>query len=153
MARRCVALVACAACLLAPQGESRGQDYHTILDSSESQTPQGVRGAGGSDVVLACSYTLSGGLPQGMWWKGSLTTRSGVAYKVSPVISGQTVTPVPSAVPAAAPPTRSPAAARMPASTCCRPTPPSTLTWRACPSRRPRLSGWPAAPALPPVLS
>jgi hypothetical protein len=71
--------------------ESRAQDYRTILDSSESQAAQGVRGSTGSDVVLACSYG-SGGSTQGMWWKGSLTTGSGVAYKVSPVIGSQTVT-------------------------------------------------------------
>jgi len=72
--------------------ESRAQVYRPILDSSESQTPQGVRGADGAEVVLACSYTPVGGLPQGMWWKGSLATGSGVAYQVSPVIGSQTVT-------------------------------------------------------------
>jgi hypothetical protein len=34
----------------------------------------------------------AGSATQGMWWKGSLTTGSGVAYKVSPVIGSQTVT-------------------------------------------------------------
>jgi len=85
-------LCAVAAVLMGLGLESRAQDYRTFLDSSESQTPQGVRGSAGSDVVLACSYTPAGGAPQGMWWKGSLTTGSGVAYKVSPVIGSQTVT-------------------------------------------------------------
>jgi hypothetical protein len=73
-------------------GESRGQSYRPILDSSEDQTPQGVRGTAGSDVLLACSYTLSGSLSQGMWWRGSLATGSGVAYKVVPSIGSQVVT-------------------------------------------------------------
>jgi hypothetical protein len=81
-----------AAGVFALAGHSVGQTYSTILDSTESQTPQGVRGADGGDVLLACSYTISGSLPQGMWWKGSLTTGSGVAYKVVPAIGGQTVT-------------------------------------------------------------
>lgn len=42
------------------------QNSRTILDASESQTPQGVRGADGADVLLACGYTISGSLPQGM---------------------------------------------------------------------------------------
>ena len=84
-------LIAGAAVLLPPR-ETAAQSYRTILDASESQTPQGVRGADGTDVLLACSYTISGSLPQGMWWKGSLTTGSGVAYKVVPSINGQTVT-------------------------------------------------------------
>lgn len=77
---------------MAVGGESRGQSYRTILDSSESQTPQGVRGTAGSEVLLACSYTLSGSLTQGMWWQGSLTTGSGVTYKAVPVIGSQVVT-------------------------------------------------------------
>jgi len=81
-----------AALVLLASFESRAQDYRTILDSSEDQTPQGVRGAAGDDVVIAASYTPSGGLPQGMWWKGSLTTGSGVAYQVAPDLPGQTVT-------------------------------------------------------------
>lgn len=78
--------------VVAAGGEACGQSYRTILDSSEDQTPQGVRGTAGSDVLLACSYTLSGGLPQGMWWRGSLATGSGVAYKVTPSIGSQVVT-------------------------------------------------------------
>ena len=53
------------------------QNSRTILNASESQTPQGVRGADGADVLLACNYTISGSLPQGMWWQGSLTTGRG----------------------------------------------------------------------------
>jgi hypothetical protein len=90
--RRIAAPLALVACLAGIRGESHAQTYRTILDSSESQTPQGVRAAAGSEVVLACSYTPSGGLTQGMWWKGSLTTGSGVTYKVTPSIGGQTVT-------------------------------------------------------------
>jgi hypothetical protein len=88
------ALVASIACVLSPAERAVAQTYSTILDSTESQTPQGVRGADGDNVLLACSYTLtgSGNLPQGMWWKGSLTTGSGVAHKVLPAIGGQTVT-------------------------------------------------------------
>jgi hypothetical protein len=59
-------LIAGAAVLLPPR-ETAAQSYRTILDASESQTPQGVRGADGADVLLACSYTISGSLPQGMW--------------------------------------------------------------------------------------
>lgn len=67
--------------------------YSTILDANEDQTPQGVRGAGGSNVLLACSYTPTGATaPQGMWWLGSLTTNTGTAFKVNPAIDGQTVT-------------------------------------------------------------
>jgi hypothetical protein len=77
---------------LALGGESRGQSYMTILDSSEDQTPQGVRGAGGDNVLLAASYTLSGDEPQGMWWLGSLSTGIGTAYKILPDIDSQVVT-------------------------------------------------------------
>lgn len=86
------ALAACVAGVAVLPSVTVGQTYTTILDSSESQTPQGVRGTDGSQVLIAASYTLSGSLPQGMWWKGSLTTGSGVAYKVLPDIGGQTVT-------------------------------------------------------------
>ncbi len=69
------------------------QTYSTILDSSEDQTPQGVRGAGGSNVLLACSYTPEAATaPQGMWWLGNLATNTGTAYKVNPVIGSQAVT-------------------------------------------------------------
>ena len=69
------------------------QTYSPILNSVEDQTPQGVRGAGGSNVLLACSYTPENATaPQGMWWLGSLATNSGTAIKVNPVIAGQTVT-------------------------------------------------------------
>ena len=81
-----------AVAMVAVGGESRGQSYRTILDSSQNQTPQGVRGTAGSDVLLACSYTLSGSQTQGMWWKGSLITGSGVPYQVAPVIGSQVVT-------------------------------------------------------------
>ncbi len=91
-ARAWTRLMASVFCALALGSVSQGQSYMTILDSSEDQTPQGVRGAGGDNVLLAASYTPSGGEPQGMWWLGSLTTGSGTAYKVSPNIGGQTVT-------------------------------------------------------------
>jgi hypothetical protein len=69
------------------------QTYSTILEASEDQTPQGVRGAGGSNVLLACSYTPEGATaPQGMWWLGNLATNSGTAYKFNPVIGSQVVT-------------------------------------------------------------
>lgn len=67
--------------------------YSTILNANESETPQGVRGAGGSNVLLACSYTPSGTTaPQGMWWLGTLATNTGTSVKVNPDIAGQTVT-------------------------------------------------------------
>ena len=70
-----------------------GQTYSTILDSTEDQTPQGVRGAGGSNVLLACSYTPEdASAPQGMWWLGNLATNTGTASKVNPMIGNQTVT-------------------------------------------------------------
>lgn len=84
--------LAVAVCVSALTGTGVAQSYTTILDASEDQTPQGVRGADGSDVVLACSYTLSGSLPQGMWWKGSLATGSGTAFKPTISIGGQAVT-------------------------------------------------------------
>jgi len=69
------------------------QTYSPILNSSEDQTAQGVRGAGGSNVLLAASYTPQGAsAPQGMWWLGNLATNTGTAYQVNPDIPGQTVT-------------------------------------------------------------
>jgi hypothetical protein len=74
-------------------GVAIAQTYSQILDSSEDQTAQGVRGAGGSNVLLACSYTPEGAsAPQGMWWLGNLATNTGTAYKIDPVIGGQVVT-------------------------------------------------------------
>ena len=74
-------------------GIGRAISYSPLLDSSEDQTPQGVRGASGSSVLLACSYTPSGATaPQGMWWLGDLATNTGTAYKINPDIAGQTVT-------------------------------------------------------------
>ena len=52
------------AAVLMVSASNPAQDYRTILDSSESRTPQGARGSAGSDVVLACTYTPSGGVPQ-----------------------------------------------------------------------------------------
>jgi hypothetical protein len=78
--------------VLAIGNDVRGQTYMTILDSSEDQTPQGVRGAGGDNALLAASYTPSGGEPLGMWWLGSLTTGNGTAYKVPIVLGNQTIT-------------------------------------------------------------
>jgi len=69
------------------------QTYSPILDSSEDQTAQGVRGAGGSNVLLAASYTPEGAsAPQGMWWLGNLATNTGTAYKFNRVIGDQVVT-------------------------------------------------------------
>jgi len=79
-------LLAYTVCFLVFCRQSGAQTYSPILDPSESQTPQGVRGAAGSDVLLACSYTTGSGTTQGMWWMGSLTTGSGISYKVSPVL-------------------------------------------------------------------
>jgi len=74
-------------------GVAIAQTYSTILDSSEDQTPQGVRGAGGSNALLAASYTPAGATaPQGMWWLGNLATNTGTAYKFNPVIGDQVVT-------------------------------------------------------------
>lgn len=87
-----VALIAVATVAGAPE-VGNGQTYSPILDSSEDQTPQGVRGAGGSNALLACSYTPEGSTaPQGMWWLGNLATNAGTATKVNPNIPGQTVT-------------------------------------------------------------
>ena len=66
-----------------------GCQYATILGVNESIT--GVRGYDGTAVVLTGSYVESG-VPQGQWWLGSLKTASGTTYRVSPALSGQTVT-------------------------------------------------------------
>jgi hypothetical protein len=89
---RSVCRIALAIAVTTP-GIGFAQTYSPILDSTEDQTPQGVRGAGGSNVLLACSYTPENATaPQGMWWLGNLTTGSGTAYKFNPVFDGQTVT-------------------------------------------------------------
>jgi hypothetical protein len=91
-ALRLLALVAVATAAGWPQ-VAIAQTYSPILDSTEDQTPQGVRGAGGSNVLLACSYTPEGATaPQGMWWLGNLATNTGTAYKFNPVIGDQVVT-------------------------------------------------------------
>ena len=64
--------------------------YETILGVNESIT--GVRGYDSTGVVLTGSYVENGGAPQGQWWQGSLQTGSGTTYRVSPALSGQTVT-------------------------------------------------------------
>lgn len=72
---------------------SRAVDYlYPFLDPSENQAVEGVRRYDATNVLLACSYTLSGSATQGMWWVGSLTTGSGTPYKVLPQLDGQTVT-------------------------------------------------------------
>ncbi|MFM1904676.1 MAG: hypothetical protein RLZZ440_2576 [Planctomycetota bacterium] len=69
------------------------QSYSPILDSTEDQTAQGVRGTAGSSALLACSYTPAGAsAPQGMWWEGDLATNTGTAYQINPVIGSQVVT-------------------------------------------------------------
>jgi hypothetical protein len=79
--------------LVGRPGIGAAQTYSPILDSSEDQTAQGVRGAGGSNVLLAASYTPEGAdAPQGMWWLGNLATNTGTAYKFNPEIGSQVVT-------------------------------------------------------------
>lgn len=68
-------------------------DYlYPFLEASENQASEGVRRYDATNVLMACSYTVSGSATQGMWWLGSLTSGSGATYKVLPQFSGQTVT-------------------------------------------------------------
>lgn len=72
---------------------ARAVDYlYPFLDASQNQTVEGVRRYDATNVLLACSYTLTGSATQGMWWIGSLTSGSGTEYKVLPQFTGQTVT-------------------------------------------------------------
>ena len=90
--RRLLGLIAVAGLSGSP-GAAVAVTYSTILNSTEDQTPQGVRGADGLNVLLACSFTPAGETaPQGMWWLGNLATNTGTATKVNPDIAGQTVT-------------------------------------------------------------
>lgn len=68
---------------------SQAVTYSPILDLNESVT--GVRGYDGSTVILTGSYIQSGET-FGMWWQGDLSTGAGTMYKITPNISGQTVT-------------------------------------------------------------
>jgi hypothetical protein len=64
--------------------------YAQILETDQSAT--GVRGAGGTDVVLTGSYQ-SGGVTQGLLYRGPLyPTTKGTTYTPVPTFSGQTVT-------------------------------------------------------------
>jgi len=78
--------------VVAPRAARAVEYLYPFLDASENQAVEGVRRYDATNVLLACSYTLSGSAPQGMWWVGSLTSGSGTTYKVAPQLSGQTVT-------------------------------------------------------------
>lgn len=87
------ALALVVAAVAASPRPARAVDYLApFLDSTENQAIEGVRRYDASTVLLACSYTASGSVTQGMWWLGSLTTGSGTPYQVLPQIPGQTVT-------------------------------------------------------------
>jgi hypothetical protein len=78
--------------VVAPPAARAVEYLYPFLEPSENQAVEGVRRYDATNVLLACSYTLSGSATQGMWWVGSLTSGSGTPYQVLPQISGQTVT-------------------------------------------------------------